>query len=423
MDSAQLCALLTLAFFLLVHGLFSGAQGALFALKEEDLKGGPATDDRRSRRVLGLLLSPRQTSLSLLLGQRLALLGCVLSGWWAWLSFGGGIHPLALLGVLPPLAILVSSVLFVRPFRRTPLLYANRLAMPLWAFHKMIAPVRWGLQKFAEALLSLLGASGPAGKAELLEREYRGLVEMGHREGVLESEERRLIHRVFEFGDQPVSRVMTPRMDMFSLPLEMDIEEVVHQVKESGFSRIPVYRQRKDEVVGILYAKDLLRLRLPGEPNSPPSVSRLLHEPYFVPTHMPIDELFKEFQRRKLHMAVCVDEYGGVAGLVTMEDLLEELFGEIYDEYDLETRHWESMGEGAYLVSGSMDLDELQALLHEGIQEPHCQTVAGLVLKLLGHLPRRGEEARRGRLRFVVERVAGTRIQSVRVERTEEEAG
>jgi CBS domain containing-hemolysin-like protein len=422
LDSAQLCALFTLACLLLVYGFFSGAQGALFALKEEDLEGGGKTDDRRSRRLQALLLSPKQTSLSLLVGQRLALLGCVISGCWAWIAFGGSVHPLALLAALPPLAIVVSSVAFVRPFRRTPLLYAYRLATPLWVFHKLIGPVRWALQRCTEGLLSLWGASSPSAEEELLEREYLGLVEMGHREGVLESEERRLIHRVFEFGDQPVSRVMTPRMDMFSLPLEMDLQEVVHQVRESGFSRIPVHRQQRDDVVGILYAKDLLRLRLPGESDRPFSLSQLLHEPYFVPTHMAIDELFKEFQRRKLHMAICVDEYGGIAGLVTMEDLLEELFGEIYDEYDLETRHWESMGEGAYLVSGRMELDELQALIHEEIQEPHCQTVAGLVLNLLGHVPRRGEEIRRGRYRFVVEKVTGTRIQSVRVERVEEEA-
>lgn len=421
MDSEQLSALLLLVFFLLVYGILSGVQGALFSITDEDLNRARGAGDRRSRLLRKLLLSPRQTSLSLLIGRRLALLGAIGAGTWTWLFLQGRLSPLGVLICLPPLAILSGSFISRGVLLQEPLLYAYRLAIPLWIFHKGVYPLRWGLQRATGALLALMAIPSPWRDEEALEREYLGLLEMGHREGVVESDEHRMIHRVFEFGDQPVSKVMTPRTDMFTLPMEMGLEEVIRRVKEAGYSRIPVYLRKKEEIAGILYAKDLLRLRPPNGHSGPRSLGDILHEIYFVPTHMIIDKLLREFQRRKLHMAICVDEYGGVAGLVTMENLLEELFGEIYDEYDLETRQWESMGEGVYLVSGRMDLDDLEDLLQVKIEEPDCQTLAGLVLKLFGRVPHRSESTDHRGLRFVVEKVAGMRIQAVRIEKLREE--
>jgi len=421
LDSEQLCSVLLFTFFLLVHGLLWEAHGALFSIKEEDLERVGEAGDRKAGRLRSLLLSPQETSLSLLLAQRVALAGCVGSGWWAWVTLAGGRTPLVAVAGLSLLLVFMSSLISLRSFRRAPLLYAYRLSAPLWVLQGALAPVRRSLRGCTEGLLSLLGVRSEGLEEDVLEREYLGLVELGRREGVLESEEQRLIHRVFDFGDRPVARVMTPRVDMFCLPLGMDLPEVVHRVGSSGFSRIPVYGEGKDDVVGILYAKDLLRLRFPEGHAKPGSLGDILHPPFFVSTRMAIDELFKEFQRRKLHMAICVDEYGGVAGLITMEDLLEEIFGEIYDEYDLETREWEALGDGSYVVTGRMSLEALGSLLGEEIEEPDCHTVAGLVMKLMGHVPRREEAVERGGVRFVVEKVSGTRIQAVRVRKVEGE--
>lgn len=421
MDQEQLCALLSFTFFLLVHGLLWDAHGALFSIREEDLERVGEAGDKRAGRLRSLLLSPRETSLSLLIAQRVALLGCVASGWWAWVALAGGRTPLAVMAVLSLLIFFMSPLISMRTLRGAPLLYAHRFSTPLWVLQRALAPLRKALQGCTEAFLSLLAVRSGGLEEDVLEREYLGLVELGRREGVLESEEHRLIHRVFDFGDRPVARVMTPRVDMFSLPLGTDLQEVVHRVRSSGFSRVPVYREGKDDVVGILYAKDLLRLRSMDGQVKQGFLSDILHPPFFVSTRMGIDELFREFQRRKLHMAICVDEYGGVAGLITMEDLLEEIFGEIYDEYDLETREWEPLGDGSYVVTGRMGLDALGSLLGEEIQESDCHTVAGLIMKLLGRLPRKGEEVEQGGIRFVVEKVSGTRVQAVRVQKVNKE--
>ncbi len=421
MDQEQLCSLLSFTFFLLVHGLLWDAHGALFSIKEEDLKRIGDARGQKAGRLRSLLLSPRETSLSLLLAQRIALVGCVASGWWAWMALAGGRSPLAAMAGLSLLMVLTGSFISMKTLRGAPLFYAYRFSTALWALQGALAPLRKALQRCTEALVSLLTMRPRGLEEEVLEREYLGLVELGRREGVLESEEHRLIHRVFDFGDRPVARVMTPRVDMFCLPLGTDLEEAVHRVRSSGFSRVPIYREDKDDVVGILYAKDLLRARPTEGQVKPGFLSDILHPPFFVSTRMAIDELFREFQRRKLHMAICVDEYGGVAGLITMEDLLEEIFGEIYDEYDLETREWESLGEGVYVVTGRMGLDALGSLLGEEVQEADCHTVAGLVMKLLGRLPRRGEEVERAGIRFVVEKVSGTRVQAVRVQKVDRE--
>jgi putative hemolysin len=409
-------------FLLLIYGLFSGAQRYFFSPKDDDLERIRKAGDRRSRLLEDLLRSPRQTSLTLLIVQRLALIGCVAAGWWASLTLLGGTNLLAGLVVLPTLTIFLGSIVSRLTFQQNPLTYAHHLALPLWFLQRGIYPLRIALQKFTEGLLALM-AIPPPRREDLLEQEYLGLVEMGHKAGELESDEQRLISRVFEFVEQPVAKVMTPRMEMFTLSLDTDLSEVVQLVKDRGYSRVPVYRRGKDDIVGILYARDLLRLRVPSAPAKRLSLQKLLHEAFFVHTHMGIDRLLREFQRRNLHMAVCVDEYGGVAGLVTMEDLLEELFGEIYDEYDLETRKWEPAGGGKYFVSGRMKLDDLRELLGVEIQDTDCQTVAGLVLKILGRLPKRGESVQFGNLRFFVEMVTGARIQTLKIERIQEEGG
>ena len=418
MDSEQFSALLLLIFLLFVYGLFSAAREAFYSLSSEQRDRLKGADDRRSLILQSLLKSPRSASLSILLGRRIALAACAGAGWWLWCAFDSRLPVVWSFVVLPFVFIAFGSFVMGRSFRQEPLLYAHRISYIIWIFSKAVFPLRWGLHAGLKAILSMLSIQSPSEDEDVLEREYLGIVEMGRREGVVESDEHRLIHKVFDFGDYSVAKVMTPRTDMFSLPLDSDLGEAIRSVKNSGYSRVPVYGNNKDDIVGIVYAKDFIRLRVNDSSSKPKSLQALLSPPYFVPTQKGIDELFREFKKRKLHMAICVDEYGGVAGLVTMEDLLEELFGEIYDEYDLETRQWESLEDGSYMVSGKMDLESLSELLDAEMEAADCRTLAGFVLKLLGRLPLRGESVRWGDFSFVVEKVLGTRIQTVRVERT-----
>ena len=418
MDSEQFSALLLLIFLLFLYGLFAAAREAFYSLSSEQRDRLKGADDRRSLTLQSLLKSPRSTSLSILLGRRIALAACAGAGWWMWRAFDSRLPVVWTLAVLPFILVSFGSFVMGRSFRHEPLLYAHRISYIVWIFSKAVSPIRWGLHSSLEAILSMLSLQSPSEDEDVLEREYLGIVEMGRREGVVESDEHRLIHKVFDFGEYPVAKVMTPRTDMFSLPLDSDLDEAIRNVKNAGYSRVPVYEKNKDDIVGIVYAKDFIRLRVNDSSSKPESLKALLRPPYFVPVQKGIDELFGEFKKLKLHMAVCVDEYGGVAGLVTMEDLLEELFGEIYDEYDLETRLWENQEDGSYMVSGKIDLESLSELLNKEIQETDCRTLAGFVLKLFGRLPLKGESVRWDGFAFVVEKIQGARIQTVRVERT-----
>lgn len=421
MDPSQLLSLLTWFVLVFLYGFFTEAQRAIFSLRREDVEELNRSDDRRSRALQSLLKTPRETSISLLVLQRLTLLGVLLYGWRVWQMNMGHFAWPSLFLLLPIISIAVKYLMAPRTLGASPRLYAHWAAWPLWSFHRIMGPLRWTFRKLASSFSSLLGFSMPARDEEAIEREYLGLLEAGIREGIVESDEGRLIESVLELGERPVSSVMTPRADMFCLPATMDVQEAIEQVREKGYSRVPVYQKDKDHIIGILYAKDLLKIMAEKGAFRGKGLKEMIHEPFFVEMDISIEALIREFQKRRLHMAICLDGYGGVAGLVTMEDLLEEIFGEIYDEYDMALRQWEPLGEGIYRISGKMPLDELEELLQVDLSEPDCRTAAGFVLKRLGRLPQKGEKVEWEGLSFQVERVSGNRIHSIVVRKEEGE--
>lgn len=231
--------------------------------------------------------------------------------------------------------------------------------------------------------------------------------------GDLEKEQE-MVDSVLNFSDRIVREVMVPRIDMVCLPLSDDLAEVVDRVRKAGHSRIPVYREKIDDIEGVLYTKDLLDILAQGGREF--RMKEVLREAYFVPEYKRIDELFREFQAHRIHMAIVVDEYGGTAGIVTMEDLVEEVFGEIRDEYDTESPLSFSLGRGAFRVDGRLPVDELNDLLDASFQEDDdYETVAGLVYRQLGHIPRPGETVRVEGHLFTVEKVRAQRILLLKV--------
>lgn len=409
-----LVSLILLVLSLLVHCLAFQARRILFSAAEEDLR--EIWPGQSLPLVLRLLKRPRRISLSLWLAQRISLLMMVLGSYKFLQTQGLQGALFSLLGV-SVLALLGRNVLGPGRLGVDPMVFFSFLLRGAWLADAVLGPVADVLERGGKFLGGVLSArKGEARQEYLAQRDLLELVERGCHEGALEKEEHRMIHRVMGFKDRHVSRVMTPRADMFCLPVEMNLSEAAAAVREAGYSRVPVYRQNKDNVVGILFAKDLLRLRLPDSENLPSTLSDMLRPAFFVPVSMELGDLLEELKSRKLHMALCVDEYGSLSGLVTMEDILEELFGEIYDEYDLEIRRWEKMEDDVYMVSGKLGLHELEGLLDIRIKEQECSTVAGLVLKRLGHFPLQGEEVEVGKLKLRVEKVAPTRVLAVRVQ-------
>jgi CBS domain containing-hemolysin-like protein len=245
------------------------------------------------------------------------------------------------------------------------------------------------------------------------EEEIRSMTEVGHEEGVIDAQERELIHSVFTFGDTVVREVMVPRPDMVAVEVQKPLRAALEQVVARGFSRMPVYREHLDHIEGVVYAKDLLRLLHTGQIDTP--LGKALRPPHFVPESKRVADLLKDMQRQQFHLAVVTDEYGSVCGLVTLEDLIEELVGEIADEYDRDEPELVQVSDGVYRAQGAMPIHDLGTALGVQLPSEEWDTVGGLMLGLLGAIPREGQEVRCENLVFRAERVQRRRVLSVLV--------
>jgi len=270
------------------------------------------------------------------------------------------------------------------------------------------------------ALLSPLVPPPAAGREddedgdEASDEEIEAFIDVGTREGILEPQEGEMLWSIVDFGDTQAKSVMTPRIDVVCAPLDTPLEALAERFVESGHSRLPIYEGSIDHIVGILHIRDLLRaLYAPARPR----LAEILQPPLFVPETKPLGELLKDLQARHQQAAVVVDEYGGTAGLVTVEDLLEEIVGEIADEHDPHEVEVEPLPGGVYRLDGRAHVEVLEDLFEVKIEEGGYETVAGLIFTTLGHVPQAGETVDTHGLRFTVEAVADRRIEKVRVER------
>jgi len=298
-----------------------------------------------------------------------------------------------------------------------------------WAVHNpersalFSAPIVTAVVKFppirfvSKALIGLANLLvGPRGRhAGVSESELLAMADVALEDEVIETDERALIHSIIEFGDTIVREVMVPRPDMCSVEAERTVSETLGTAMAAGYSRLPVYAQNVDNIVGVAYTKDLVRAE--REQNSDTPVRQFVREPHFVPETKRVSRLMREMQERQYHMAIVVDEYGGTAGLVTLEDLIEELVGEIVDEYDVEEPPVERLGNGELSVSARLDVDDLNELAQTELPEGDWDTVGGLLFNLLGRVPGEGESVETGGVRLVAEKVQGNRIGRIRVVR------
>ena len=224
-----------------------------------------------------------------------------------------------------------------------------------------------------------------------------------------------MIHEIFELGDTLAREIMVPRIDMLALDIDTPLTEALDVLLKSGHSRLPVYEESIDNILGLLYAKDLLRIWREGSQSA--SLRSLLRPAYFVPEAKNVDELMVEMQAKRIHMAIVVDEYGGVAGLVTIEDIIEEIFGEIRDEYDSgEEAPYQEIKDDGYIFLGRVDLDDFNEIMGSNLLKGDADTLAGYIYNRLGRVPTAGEVVQEGALKLTVEQVSARRIRKVRAE-------
>ena len=416
-------SLLTLLFFV-VWGLdlaFIAANTSLQQVNRTRLLSRHQEEPRRVDALLALLDAPRRLVLMeacLRWADNAASFLCVgiaflIGAIFLQLSTISTIDLLIGLGIWVVIASLLtwSETLTIEIIRRQPEIYALGLVPLMHGVEIILRLVAW------PPLLLLRGSQPTAeGNALVTEDELRTMVDASQKEGILEQEERRMINSIFDLGDTVVREIMVPRIDILALDVQQPFNEAIDELLASGYSRVPVYEETIDNVLGVLYAKDLLKAWRAGSDDA--SLRSLLRPAYFIPEAKKVDELLAEMQVRRIHIAIIVDEYGGVAGLVTLEDIVEEIVGEIRDEYDDgEEVFYEEILPNVFLCSGRMDVDDLNELLDGHLPVDEGDTLAGLIYSKAGHVPVQGESILVDGVRLTVEQVSKRRIRQVRVEK------
>ncbi|MBI2954749.1 MAG: HlyC/CorC family transporter [Chloroflexi bacterium] len=300
--------------------------------------------------------------------------------------------------------------------------YAERIAFlvarPIEFLALLLTPLVALLTLVTNLILAGLGSKETAQMPEMTEDEIRSIIEAGEEGGVVEPMELKMIQGVFDFGDTVVREIMVPRIDIIAIPKQATIEDALDVFLQAGFTRMPVYDRTLDNIVGTLHAKDFLK-HFGGRVRAE-TVDALMRPAFFVPETKKVSELFTELQHRRTHMAVVVDEYGGTAGLVTLEDMVEEIVGEIHDEYDTMERQIEPIGPNEVVTSGKVTLDELNDVLDLALSgEGEYDTVGGLIYAKLGRIPSPGDRVAVDGVTLTVLAVQGRRIRHVRVVKEE----
>ncbi len=399
-------------FFLLVSAFFAASETALVALGRIELARMRDRSVRGTETIERLKASPTRLLSAALIGQNLAnsaasAVATVAAGAYFGPRSGIAIAVLAStlllfsLGEMAPKSLAAAS----------PSRVALAIARPFEIFSRIVGPIATVVIYLVQRLVKLLGF--PQSHPAMTEEEMKAVINLGHAEGLIHSEERERMVRVLEFGERRVSEVMVPRPRVVAIAEGASFAEVRSLLATNKFSRVPVYRDTLDNVVGILKAKDLFDLTDEQEKTFRPE--KYTEAPYLVPEFKRVEELFREMRRRKQHMAIVIDEYGGTAGLVTIEDAIETLLGSIQDEYDEESPGFSRVDDLTYVLDGAFRLEELEDRFGLAYPNAQAETVAGLLLQRFGRIPRKGDRLRGRQAEYVVLDATRTAIKRVKM--------
>jgi len=382
---------------LALEGFFAASEISLISANYRRLKHRAEEGHRGARMALWLLNRPERMVATCLVGSNLAeisntiLVTAILI---QWLGHWGELVAMLL---LPPLILLFAEVTPKSIGRQYPTRLSQGLAPILWVITWVIYPVTFIFATVSRFVLWITGAP-KSGEIPFITREDLSLVvKKSGPEVDLETTERQIINRILQFSLRTVKEAMVPLVRVAAIPNTATVAQALEEFRATHFSRLPVYHRRIDNLVGVLHDFDLL-----GEEASDQSIKPFVRPVHYVPDTKKIDRLLPEMQRRGLHLAVVVDEYGGTVGIVTIEDLLEEIVGEIDDEFDQAVTPYRKLGEGHYLINARMELEALNEALHLGLPPGNYDTLAGFIISEIGDLPRAGEQVHWRNLRFVV---------------------
>ncbi|MCB9206926.1 MAG: HlyC/CorC family transporter [Ignavibacteriales bacterium] len=412
-----------LLILLLFSAIFSGSEVALFSLDDKKLG-----EVKRNSGVIGnyitkLLLFPRKLLVTILIGNTVVNVAASIIS--VSIALDVAAYYKTSVDITLLVQIIILTIIIILFAEITPKVWANKhpiyfsriVAIPLFWISKLLSPLSMALSGLIKAATSKVKYD--KARTALSTSEITELADIGVEKGTLEEEEHGLIHGLVAFKSVYVREVMTPRVDMISVPIEISLKELINLIKESGHSRIPVYKDDLDNILGILYAKDLLPYLNDELSINEFNLQKIVRECLFVPETKLISILMAEFQAKNMHMSIVVDEYGGTSGLITLEDILEEIVGEIRDEFDDEEDEITEIEENKFIVSGKTDIDEIEDKLKISIEDPDedFETIGGFILNQAGTIPEVGYSFEQYGYKFTVSEVENNRINKVEIEK------
>jgi len=409
---ANILSLIGLAVLLALSAFFSGSETALFSLGKLCIRRMKQTGQTHAELIEKMLGRPTKLLISILVGNMFV---NIMASSLATVLF---VSLFAHRGEIIAFVVMSAAILIFGEITpkfvavKNPEHFSTAISRPLWTFSRAISPLVRALEKTTESLIRLLEGGRRVRKGAPTEEELMTVVELSHKEGIVDPVELQMILRAFEFGHLPASDVMTPRTEMFSLDIETRPDQARVQLKERGFSRVPVYRQDPEQIVGIVHAIDLVTDMF-GEPGD--NLEKYLRTALIIPEVKKVGPLLREFQKTGTHMAIVIDEHGALSGLVTLEDLLEEIVGEIVDRKERLPAAYHRLDRKTAVVAGSMELNQFNRIFRTELEHPEYKTIAGFIIGHLGHIPGEGESFEWDGLSLKVLKAAPNRIIALRV--------
>ena len=402
---------------ILMAAFFAASETAMLFANKARLHQLADAGNARAGAALKLALERERLHSALLLVENFFLvLAVVLSTVIALDLFGGTLAAIVVTAVVMSIVVVLFAKLAPKGLTaRDPDSLALIVAYPMLFVMKMVSPVSRMVASTADLFSGPAATRGLSCTAVVTEEDIKAMINLGEEEGALKEEEKELLHKVFEFGDTLASEAMRPRTEIVSIPAAAAIKDVLALVSEFGFSRYPVIEQTVDTVTGILYIKDILIAMSAGDVKREDPIQPFIRQSYFIPENKKVSELLAEMQRDKFQIAIVIDEFGGTAGLVTLEDLIEEIVGSIHDELESVDRDVEVVDEKNVMVSGQSEIDEVNELLDTRIQTTDFNTIGGFVFGLFGRMPRAGEQIRYKDLKFEVLELDGRKIDKIKI--------
>ena len=400
-------------------GFFSSSETSLFSLNKLQLEQMRRDDNPNVGLIEKLLSEPRRLIVTILIGNEFVNVAASVISAAIVIQVAGAENKLFNLFIMVPILLLVGEITPKTLAIRNNVPFATYQSRPIDLFSRLITPLRWVIRHIAEWFTTLIVGEQLTRGSIVTEDMVRTLAQEAVGDGVLDSHEARYIEQIFNFGNKTVEDVMTPRSNVFFLPVDLPFEQILEELRNSKHTKVPLYQNHRDEIVGVLHARDLLGVNLDDLQHKPEHLIKILREPHFVPETKLVSDLFRTFRKRKLSVALAVDEYGGVTGMVCMEDVLECIFGDIPSPSDnLEDVELEVMDDGSTQIDGAMPIGQFNQEVGGLPENMEFETVGGLVLHELGELPQEGTGILIHDLEFTTVSVESNRIKTLAVKRS-----